>query len=684
MATTNPAAQPPSVTNPIDRVFSVNAETFDESTVLSNLGLIMFILISDWKGWVDRRVESVRFLDPDTARCKVSVDMTIPALPGILQHNDEPLRLMPLALLRKRRLVQFDLRDEAGRALPLLSSRSNGALAAATLTRAARAFTEREAEPMPAALLRDLWLVANEPAQPALRAWTRLAQADPDDPDDVAWRRALTGSWRFMALSNDLARNFMVVTPLECAPGDRRVIKFAYTEPARASPTRRPSLSGRRLAKIATVFREPRHGTSRRHTLTVEALVDSPKRRPLPGVLIQVNQGAVTETTGITGPDGRWAEQLEAGSHTLTISVPAGYIARHPPSRDGKLTITLTGDHSLRVPFLEVPRKEDSPAGQLSRSRRLREQAGLDPKTIDITAPAAGQARSYHLEYVVSEGMQATFASLSELPSAQPAEPPEPAGQGQSTPTDGSSIGQEARDPPDDAGAPADADATHGASVLPRSAPALSEADAAEQIVEQEDTNPSDAPPTPKTDYHRATEDRVHLYLSNVPQEYTAAATVKLRPRSSTIVRAGTLAAVLSLAMIGIITWRWEALGVSNIGSEIALLLAVPGGLSAYVALGHADRFTTIVLSGLRALAFTPTFWCLTAAVCVLISRTVHIDPDGKTHVGDPLDWTTTALIAVLALNTLTVLLIGTAYMRAAKPPESRQLEQPAAQPPDS
>jgi hypothetical protein len=596
--------------NPVDEVFAVDGATFDDSSRLSNLGLIMFILISDWKQWVDRRVETIRFLDPDTVRRQVSVDMTVPALPAVLRHEGKPLRLMPLGLLRKRRLVQFDLLDESHRVLPLLSSRSNGALAAATLAQAARAFAQKPGSTLPPRLAADLWAIATEPAQEALKVWTRLAQADPNDPGDVQWRHTLTRKWRFMALANDLARNFMVVTPLQCDPGDRRVIKFAYTEPAQVSGTRRLRWQPIRQLKGMLANGEafaPAPG--RRCTLSVTARV-ADAGEPLPGLTFTITPTPTgTVRHAITAADGAWAEQLDAGTHNLRVTTPSGFILTSPESA---LTILLEDDHELLLEFRRVPKGEESPASELTWRSRRREQVGFDPKTIDITAPAAGQARSYHLEYVVSEGMQATFASLSELPAAQPAEP---------------------------------AGAAEG-----------------------------------RTDYHRATQDRVHLYLSNVPQEYTATATIKLRPRTSTVVRSGTLASLLSLAMITVVRLRWQALGVGNLGTEVALLLAVPGGLSAYVARGQADRFTTIVLSGLRALAFTPTVWCLAAGTSVLISRAVHVERQGALHVGSPLDWTNHALEAVIALNLATAVVMAAAFLRAARPPETRQLIHLAAE----
>jgi hypothetical protein len=589
------------IASPIDDVFAVGPESYADSPQLRNLGLIMLLLLTDWKGWTDRRVESVSFLDPDTVRRRVSVDFTIPALPTVIQRRGVPLQYVPVALLRKRRLIQFDLRDESGRVLPLVASKANGALAAATLVEAARAFARPGEQLPPPSILRDIWEIASSEPNHALKTWASLAQCPSGVGGDTAWREALTRSWRFMSLANDLARNFVVVTPLECHVGDRRVIKFAYTEPARIATTRRSSWRhGRTPKRTAAPGGTQTIEMTRRCTLTVQAQVED-GLAPLAGMAFTLTSTTTSQrTVCLTDEHGRWIDQVDAGSHTVELTTPSGLILTAPEST---LTVNVERDTLIHLTFRPVPHGEEPSTNAISWIGRRREQVGRDPKTVEITAPAAGQARSYHLEYLVAGGMQATFATLSELPSAQPSE--------QAPPKQG------------------------------------------------------------RTDRHRASDDRVHLYLSDVPQEFTATATIKLRPRTSTVVRGGTFVSALSFAMIAVIRWRWRTLGVANLGTEVALLLAVPGGLSAYVARSQADRFTSIVLTGIRGLASASVVWCLLAATIVLIARAVSVDSHGLTHVGVPLSWTNAALGGVLSLNAATFVLMASAWLRSARPPEA-------------
>ena len=59
----------------------------------------------------------------------MSIDFAVPrswvsALPN--RTGQPPTFLLPVALLRKQGLIGFDLRDEAGDAMPLLTREENG------------------------------------------------------------------------------------------------------------------------------------------------------------------------------------------------------------------------------------------------------------------------------------------------------------------------------------------------------------------------------------------------------------------------------------------------------------------------------------------------------------------------------------------------------------------------------
>lgn len=93
---------------------------------LIGMGEVLLLLISEWSRWLERRVETVRFLDADTVSRNVSVDFISPQVPTFLARTNEDVTFVPLGTLLKRELVSFDLRDEEGRPMPLLSGRQNG------------------------------------------------------------------------------------------------------------------------------------------------------------------------------------------------------------------------------------------------------------------------------------------------------------------------------------------------------------------------------------------------------------------------------------------------------------------------------------------------------------------------------------------------------------------------------
>jgi hypothetical protein len=570
-----PLPRTPRVESRLDALFANSENTFLESVELRAFGLIVFAMMADWKAWVGRRVETVTFLDPDTVRRQVSVDFTVPELPTIFELEGRSLQFLPLALLRKRRLTHFDLHDETGKTLPLITGRANGALAASALVEAARAFqSNQRLDAFPRGNLSDdLWQIATLPTYEARAVWRSLALIrDGDTPRERDLRQALTKSWRFMSFANDLSRNLLVATPLLVDGEERRIIKFAYTEQARYPR----SLARPQLSFLST--RGVEDGP--RCTLTIGAIVESGTLlSPLVGLRFELleEDDPTHRKRARTWAGGEWSDQVAAGNYRLVIKAPAGLMLTGHVDQS---SLTIQRDTTVNLIFRPVPDPTGPKAPRLSIWRKLLRQVGWDPKTVEIRVPAAAQARSYHFEYVVSAGMQATWSCLRTQPVSRS--------------LDGDSPG-----------------------TAPAEAPAL----------------------LPPPDWHTKTEHRVHLYRVNVPQEYAGIAEIKLRARTSTILRGASWVSLLSLTMVGILRWRWSALGPGAIEPEVALLLAVPGGLSAYVARSQSDTFTSMVLVGLRGLALSSAIWCLAAGTLIATSRAVWVTGNGITRGGaDGLD----------------------------------------------
>ncbi len=189
-----------------------------------------FALLLGTHEWVHRRVESITFLDENRIRRRVSVDFTLPDLPRELVRTTriggKPGAYVPLTLLRKRTVVNFDLHDEEGRSLPLLSRRHNNAVGATMLCLLAEALLAR---PLPEDLERDLRSIATQGPDAAGEAFRSLRDPWPGCQSSDE-RARLVEEPRMMTVAEDLTNNFLLLVPIAADPEARRVIKFSYEE----------------------------------------------------------------------------------------------------------------------------------------------------------------------------------------------------------------------------------------------------------------------------------------------------------------------------------------------------------------------------------------------------------------------------------------------------------------------
>jgi hypothetical protein len=180
-------------------------------------------------GWRHRRVETLTMLSHEQVRRHVSVDFTVP-----VGHHDG-LRLshageyaVPLAFIAKRPLVHFDLRNEEGHAIPLLTAEQNNLIARELLYQQLETdLVAQDADDATQAAVAQSAGIVIEAALGDLDttgAVERLERAHELEP--------LTD---FRTLVDALTRNFLlwaVVSGLE----RRRIFKFAYDEPFAQRP----------------------------------------------------------------------------------------------------------------------------------------------------------------------------------------------------------------------------------------------------------------------------------------------------------------------------------------------------------------------------------------------------------------------------------------------------------------
>src|SRR5919109_2596961 len=92
----------------------------------SDIADAAYELLFNQAGWRHRRVETLTMLSHEQVRRHVSVDFTVPVeLREHLRLSDAHEFAVPLAFLAKRPLEHFDLRNEEGHAIPLLTAEQN-------------------------------------------------------------------------------------------------------------------------------------------------------------------------------------------------------------------------------------------------------------------------------------------------------------------------------------------------------------------------------------------------------------------------------------------------------------------------------------------------------------------------------------------------------------------------------
>jgi hypothetical protein len=179
------------------------------------------VLLRQQGAWRHRRVETITVLTHEQVRRHVSIDFTVPVdqRQGLRISAEE--FVVPLALLMKRPLVHFDLRNEEQHAISLLTAEQHRTIARELLYRQLDSDEAGE----------DVVLAAGELIEAVLE----------DQPQDLEGEIAALESAHgvelpdFRAIASVLSRYFIlwaIVRGLD----RRRVFKFAFDEPAGRTP----------------------------------------------------------------------------------------------------------------------------------------------------------------------------------------------------------------------------------------------------------------------------------------------------------------------------------------------------------------------------------------------------------------------------------------------------------------
>lgn len=192
-------------------------------------GLTMLKLFISSSDWVVRRVERVSFIDECTVRRKVSIDYVAPEDAVMFcRPNGEQVRILPLAIIRRKSLVNFDFRDHEGRALPLLGLRQNQALTLAVI-RAWAAVTlqagmsSADISEETCHFLDDV--IAGDQIE-LRRAFKHMREAP-----EGSQLHHLGKDPYFRAVLDRLADSFVLYGLHDAPFGERQLVKFSYDEP---------------------------------------------------------------------------------------------------------------------------------------------------------------------------------------------------------------------------------------------------------------------------------------------------------------------------------------------------------------------------------------------------------------------------------------------------------------------
>lgn len=198
-----------------------------EGQALANQELVLSVLdlLVRYPEWVHRRKEQAEIVSEIEMQWSSSVDFTLPDLPAasIPWMEGRTVALVPIDALVKEPLVGFDLRDETGAPVPMLTRRQNAILADAAMAEWATALAGlNSADELPPELRETLRQIVQEPTE----VGEELIAAGL--PGAGVLQERLLEHAGFMFILGLLSKCFMLIAVLEARPGERRIVKYKY------------------------------------------------------------------------------------------------------------------------------------------------------------------------------------------------------------------------------------------------------------------------------------------------------------------------------------------------------------------------------------------------------------------------------------------------------------------------
>jgi len=202
-----------------------------------DLCLAVLDLVFSTPLWVHRRVEQLEVVTEQHVIRSISLDFTEPMFgPTIRLSTGSEVSFVPIDILAKQPLTQFDLVEENGSPVSVLTRRQNGQIAATALSLYGQS------------VVTD----AGEEWTPDLESLVvTIAQADADTADAALSELQAGTSASAEALSNDegfvttaqmLSLNFLLIATFPSTAGTRRILKWRYEDAFKRSTDNRNRL----------------------------------------------------------------------------------------------------------------------------------------------------------------------------------------------------------------------------------------------------------------------------------------------------------------------------------------------------------------------------------------------------------------------------------------------------------
>lgn len=184
--------------------------------------------ILGWSDWVVRRVEKMKFRDDRSVNRQISVDLVVRSDAPVFEAQGEDTRrfwLVPISIMRRKTLVNFDLHDEKGNSLPLPGLRLTQHLDESMLWATARSELREDLAEDTAEFIHDVIVGELKDVQVRVGSYSRG-----EGPEQIQKLRGKPGV--FDALFRRLSYHFVLYSFVEIDKGRRhRIIHMSTDEP---------------------------------------------------------------------------------------------------------------------------------------------------------------------------------------------------------------------------------------------------------------------------------------------------------------------------------------------------------------------------------------------------------------------------------------------------------------------